>query len=372
MSETPQSLFEAFAAGFLRPLLGGQRVQLTRLLGPGLVPHFSVAQTADSSVDAAIYERLHQRASRHAPVRALGYPEPETRAFAMALHDLIALTDPMLDRVFARGARPKIVAFVEALLAATGAPRTRGEVLARHVLCDRALALRRRDVVVTNWAYTYRFFGRPVPRNVVAMPRLRRVKQKAEERELLAIFSQLDTEEMPLHTLLRGLLARSPFTRIARFSLDATPLFDVSTLAMLEDASLRQGLITELRQAHESKLMARLGGELWKLQLRRDVPPRLLRVAVVFVLELGLRLMLRRDPPDFVGAPSSFELGLALSLPAAALQARKLWPELALDDAERVTTGAQIWAAWAGDVPLREAKNMIAEATSEADLERAS
>jgi len=227
-------------------------------------------------------------------------------------------------------------------------------------------------VVVTNWAYTYRFFGRPVPRNVVAMPRLRRVKQKAEERALLAIFSQLDSEEMPMEPLLQGLLARSPFTRIARFSLGEAPLFDVSTLAMLEDASLRQGLITELRQAHEAKLMARLGAELWKLRQRQDVPPRLLHVAVAFVLELGLRLMLRREPPDFIGAPASFELGLALSLPAAARQARGLWPELALDDAERVTTEAQSWAAWAGDVPLREAKNVIAKATSEADLERAS
>ena len=371
-AERAQALFEAFADGFLGPLLEGREVQLTRMLGPGLLTHFTFAQTAESEVDAAIYERLHALASRHAPVRALTYPSRETRAFAMALHDLIALTDPLLDRLFARRARPRVVAFVRGLLAETSAPRTRGEVLARHVICDRALALERRDIVVTNWAYTYRFFGRPVPRNVVAMPRLRRVKQREQKHSLLELFSELDSEALPLNSLLEAVLARSPFTRLTHFSLSHAPLFDLATLAMLEDASLRQGLIAELGPMDEAVVMTRLGIELWKLRLWAHAPARLLSAASTFVLEMGLSLLLRREPPKLTGTNASFELGLALSLPAAAQRTQRLWPVLSKIDDERATDGARKWAEWASDVPLKEAENILSLASAGADLERAS
>ena len=365
-SDKSQALFESFASGFLRSLLEGQRVQLARPLGHGLLDHFAVAGCAESEVDEAIYAKLHARMAEHAPVRALAYPCRETRAFAMAVHDLLVLTDPLLDRAFSRRARPKIVRFVEELIEAAGAPRTRGETLARHVILSAALRLKRTDVVVKNWAYTYRFFGRPVPHNVVMLPRLRMVRQTQEEQGLLAILNELDDDKLPTRKLLEAVILRSPCTHIMQYELSSAPLFDLSTLTVLSDPSLRQSLISELCEAHrEPMLMTRLGDELWKLRVRRDVPARLLRIGATFVLELALHLMLRRDAPDFGQATQHFEFCLALCLPeAAASSPGPIWPVLSRADDERARFAARNWVALAGEVALREAENVIAEATA--------
>jgi len=385
-----QALFESFAQGFLRALLEGQQVQLTRLLGADLLDHFAVASCADSSVDEAIYARLHAHILEHAPVRSLAYPCRETRAFTMAVHDLLALTDPLLDRMISRRALPKVAHFIDALLESASAPRTRSEVLARHVILSRALALKRRDVVVKNWAYTYRFFGRPVPRNVVMLPTIRRVRQTEEQTHVRALLRSDRADDGKTHdgadaaafdpsstsgaALLQRVLLRSPYTRMLEFDRDEATLLDVSTVAVLGDASLAQGLIFELSKRDAAAVLTRFGSELWRLRASRDVPTPVLRVATSFVLQLGLsRLLATRGATDAaLDSTASFELAIALALPAAALDSPGTWPWLSHADNTRARLGARAWAERVGAAACGEARHIIAEASREAPLEVAS
>lgn len=357
-----QALFEAFVAGFMRPLLTGEPVQLTRPLGTGLLDHFAVASCADSAADAAVFEALYELAEAHAPVRALAYPERRTRAFHMAVHDALTLTDPLLDRTLSRRAVPEMRDFVFGLLDAAGAARTRGEVLARHVVLDRALGLSRRDVVVKNWAYTYRFFGRPVPANVVMLPRLRRVRQTAVDQTALALLGGPSEATVGV---LDALLARSALTRLLRFEQTAQPLLDVATLAALEDPPVRQGAIFRLSQRETSGVLARIGAELLRLWSEQR-PPRLVAIAARFGLELVMQLQLAEDAPS---APADgdhkLESALMIALPFVATGSA-LWPALAPSDDAEARRRAADWASGVEGLPHDTARQLLAIASKEA------
>merc|ERR1711969_317577 len=103
-----------------------------------------------------------------------------------------------------------------------GAPRTRGQALVRHAIVARTLDLGREDTVVRNWAYTYRFYGRPPPANVVAMPKLRFVRQEKTRRSLVELARE-GTPDLELETPLLALLSRSPITQLLHHDLTPSP-----------------------------------------------------------------------------------------------------------------------------------------------------
>jgi hypothetical protein len=172
------ALYEQFVTGFLHPLFVGGTAQLTRPLSASVAEHFSLAQPVDPNVEQDIRIWMHRLASEVAAVDDVPFPDAGAVQVAMALHNLTILTDPMLDRTFSRGARRPILEWTAAIIEQIPAPQTRGEALARHAVLQRALEAEREDTVVKNWAYTYRFFGRPPPANVTAMPRLRFVREE--------------------------------------------------------------------------------------------------------------------------------------------------------------------------------------------------
>lgn len=277
--------FDSFARDFLRPLLEGGAVEVGKPVSPGMLSHFAFARPADTEVDRAIYAALHGAASDIAPVRAIPWPDRGLAAIAMACHDLVAVTDPMLDRWLARRSRERMLEWVDWLVEQAGPPRTRGAALARHAVVSRTLALRREDVVVKNWAYTYRFFGRPVPRRVVAMPRFRMVRRHTSERSVLEILEALEPE-LGSHRRVRALVSRSPVTEL--LSTDRFPglRFGVALLAVLSDDVLRNGLATSL-VAQGDAVASPLGGALRALGDARP-PERLLYYAIALAFEMHL------------------------------------------------------------------------------------
>ena len=326
-----QERFDALSAQFLRPLLEGGAVVVGRPLSPGMLEHFAHGRPSDDATDRAVYRALHAAASDIAPVRVLPWPDRGLAAVIMACHDLLAATDPALDRLFARKGRAQILGWVDYFTDRAGPPLTRGAALARHAVVSRALALRRRDVTVKNWAYTYRFFGRPVPKNVVALPRLRMVRQEQAERDLVDIVSQLDAD---LHTRerLRALVSRSPVTELT--STDRFPdlRFGKASLAVLSDDAVRNGVAGVLAQQGD-RIAAPLGRAIRELAAT-DAPPALLYYALALALEVHVIAVLdaRGDAPAPYGAPSDDDARLfAAVLPAMLGAPDDLAPLLELD-----------------------------------------
>lgn len=277
--------YERFAAGFLHPLLTGGTVELGRPIGPGCVETFAHARPGDPTIDQEIYAAIYARGSTIAPVRGLPYPDRGTLALAIACHDLMVVTDPMLDRVFARGHRRRILEWVERLCELAGPPETRGQALSRHAVVSRALTVERTDVVIKNWAYTYRFFGRPIPPRVVAMPRLRFVKRNESKQTLLALLASLEQADVPARSALRRLLASSPITELLRFDLASDFRFGGAAVAVLSDPSIRYGIARELVDQGLDAYDEPLGDAL--AALRADqAPPAVLYYVLAFVLEL--------------------------------------------------------------------------------------
>ncbi len=277
-----QARFDSFAADFLHPLLAGGAAVAGQPLTPGMLEHFSLASSADATIDREIYDLMHAEASEIAPLRALVWPERGVMALVMAAHNLVAVTDPKLDRMFSRGARKKALDYADWLIDAAGAPSTRGEALARHVFLSRFVTMSRTDVVVKNWAYTYRFFGRPVPPRVVAMPRLRMVRQDKSEHGILALFEELDAE-LSISRRVRELVHRSPVTEILHTDLFGTPTVGLAALAVLSDDLVRNGIARNLVSQGPS-VMSPLGQALGTLAAQRP-PPRLLFYLLALIYE---------------------------------------------------------------------------------------
>ncbi len=301
--------YEEVMATFLRPLLEGGDVLVGRPLTPGMLDHFSLARPSDGDVDRAIFDRMHGLASEIAPVRAIPWPDRGIAAVVMAAHDLVAITDPALDRAFARSARGRALEYVDWLVERAGPPETRGATLARHAIVSRTLELARTDVVVKNWAYTYRFFGRPVPPRVVAMPRVRMVRSTQNQVSVVDLFRKLPGE-LDAWSRIEALVARSPVTQLLRTDLSAKLVIGTAALAVLSDDIVRSGVARELVRAG-SAVMSSYGEALSTLAANR-APPRLVFYLLALVVEAHLIAVLdaRAGTEPVFGQPAD---------PAAAL-----------------------------------------------------
>ena len=171
--------YEQFVRDTILPLFTKGSFGVGRPLTPGMFAVFSVARSADALVDHQVYEALHRSSRGIAPIRQLPWPDAGFIGLAMASHNLVALTDPLLDRAFSRSARPKLIKWATFFIDQVEMAQTRGEVLARHALLRRVFSLRRTDIYARSLGTTSRYLGRPESRGFWSRPRFanRRVTQ---------------------------------------------------------------------------------------------------------------------------------------------------------------------------------------------------
>ena len=282
--EKLHALYQELVQGFLEPLLAGGVAQCTRAIPPGALGHFSLARPVDPSVEGSILTALVELASELAPVELIELAEPGLMATLMAAHDLFWLTDPLLDRSFARSSLPQVRQWVFDLIDAIPLPRTRAEALGRHVVLERALELQREDTVVKNWAYTYRFYGRPPPANVVAMPKLRFVREEKTRKSLLEL-ALTGTPEVELGTAVQALVSRSPITQILHHQLSPQLRFGQATLAVLSDDVLRAGIAQALVKRGTGHVAQPFGHALRVLSAE-DPSPQHLFLALALIADM--------------------------------------------------------------------------------------
>lgn len=325
-----QAAYDALLERFVLPLLEGGQVEIGRPIAPGCAPFFAATTPSSEEVRQRIFSALVDAADEIHDVETVPFPGGALPWLAAAAHDLCALTDPALDRLFVRGVRPTIAAWTDRWLELVPPPVSRGDALARHALIAPLSQLRRTDTVVKNWAYTYRFHGRKPPANVVALPTIRFVRTV----ENTVGFDGLLAAEPALALAERHarLVSRSPVTEL--LVLPASFRFSIATLTVLADPGLRSGIAKRLAGVDAGPVLVRA--------LRAPelaAAPGLLRVALDFVTELHLVRVLDGAPPP--AARSEDALVFDALLVAAFDDPASIDGFRALDDGDRALVQAR-------------------------------
>jgi hypothetical protein len=264
----------------------------------------------------------------------------------MAGHDLLALTDPLLDRWGARNAYPTILRWAMELIAAAGPPTTRSAALVRHLVVERLRGLTRRDLVVRNWAYTYRFFGRDVPANVVALPNLRRVRIEEQQSPAEDLLAEVDDRtKLAIVATMRTLVAASPLTGLLAPSRHDFFILGPAEVTILADTGLRRAVMRALRQGSDARDLVAFGEALITPKVL-TLAPEARAVLDLFFAELGAEDALDRKPgrtlEQLVRGRPGMQLGAALFVagPArAALEAGLTDDDRAIVRERAITVG---------------------------------
>jgi hypothetical protein len=279
---------EDLAARFFEPLLCGGTVEVGVPVGPGLLDDWELLEHVDDKRFEATREAAVRQALALAPAGAVPWPDRGAFALALALYDLLVLTDGAFGRgALAGAARREVTGWVQRLIEEAGTVTTRGQALARHAVVVRVFAIRRPETQVRTWAARYRYAGRPVPGRIVALPRLRGVRTDTVERplpELLRSDEETRTDDAAggrrrggrkrrrrpsLSPPFQGLLRASPITAVLHPEDAAAPLFEGELRRVLADDRLRAGIARGLAVAPRPRLQA-LGSHLGDLPA---IPP---------------------------------------------------------------------------------------------------
>ncbi len=262
---------------FLMPLAQAQSVCLQRPISPFFTSAFD-ASCHEAESFLAQWHEIRVRQPRVPPNLRLPAPGAATLRLVGAGHNLISLTDSSLGRMGSRRARGVIMTWVDELIDSTTPPRTRGETFTRHELVTRLLALKRKDTVIKNWAYTYRFRGRRVPGNVTALPKLRRVRVSSTIRDLGSLWTELDrTTALELTERAHALVVRSPLTHLLHPNLfpgEKIPPFRFTwaSIAVLSDPTMRSLVARTLADYGIAPLADQLGRALESFAAHRPSP----------------------------------------------------------------------------------------------------
>lgn len=330
-----QAAYDALVERFVLPVLEGGTGELDRPIAPGCFSFFVDTTCSSPAADERIFDALHRVASGMAPIETVPWPSPGLVALAAAAHDLLALTDPALDTIFARGARRTILSWVDRWTTLIPAPTTRGEALSRHALMAPLLAARRKDVVVRTWLYTYRFHGRAVPFTDQVLPRFMLPRKEERTLRLGELLDAMDeSAQLGLRARLEALIARSPVTELLTVAERPRFRFGLASLAVLSDPSIRGAIARELVGGDEWRAASTLARAISLPALRAD--GKLVAIAVQLLVEMLETRALDGAREDVL--PTAMDEGMlryAAFLPAMLEHPRTLADVRLLDDGDR-------------------------------------
>lgn len=308
-----QQAYDTLLGSFLLPLLEGGLITTTKPIGPGCASYFAQTRSGSIDTDRRIFDALHRGASAIANLETLQWPSMPILAMSAAMYNLLCATDPAYDRLFARNARKTIRTWSEGWLSLVGTPRSRGDALARHVLVERFVSLKREDLVLRSWAYTYRFHGRQP--NIVTVPGFGFDNPEKHDRNLDQILVHTSTTGTGFHLsdLADAITRRSPLTELLRIGRgegafsqqQSAPFsFSLATLTTLADRALRSAVAGRLL-VQESASASLLGHAIFQPDLLAN--PSLLAIAIQLVLEMHIMGALdRRSTPMRDGGDLGF------------------------------------------------------------------
>ena len=238
------SALNRFVETFVGPLVMGGRVQVQGLLGPGILQSWQRDASLDGTLIAKITRVMHDRLAKLGSVGSADRLPEDFLALAAVWHNVLAMTHP--EARGRSGLRRRVRTWCDTFLAWAGAPQTRAEVALRHGLLCRLADVGRVDTHVAFWAGYADFLGVAPPRTLVALPRLRRVR---EEKSRVGFYDLLkglepaspDEADIDLHAVVRAALAASPLTDLSLAERPAPLTFGwtPSTVNAVADPCLR-------------------------------------------------------------------------------------------------------------------------------------
>lgn len=327
-----QASYDALIERFVLPLLEGGQVQIGRPIAPGCASFFAMATPSSEDARLRVFTALIDAADEIHDIETVPFPGGTISWLAAAAHDLCALTDPSLDRVFVRGARQTIAAWADRWIELVPPPTTRGDALARHALLAPLLRMKRTDTVVKNWAYTYRFYGRRPPANVVALPTIRFVRTFENA---VGLGDLLDKDpSLELSRRYAALVSRSPVTQLLEMAEGFR--FSVATLTVLADPGLRSGVAKQLAGSEDAGAVIAAAIRAPELVSH----PALLRIALAFALEIHMVRGLDGTTPR--GARSEDGILFDALLVASFEDDASIETLRLLDDGDRAVLQAQV------------------------------
>lgn len=296
MSDTEQMqlAYDTLLGNFLLPLLEGGNVTVSKPIGPGCASYFAQTRSGSIDTDRRIFDALHRASSAIANVETLQWPSLPILAMSAAMYNLLCATDPAYDRLFARNARKKIRTWSEHWLSLISTPRSRGDALARHVLVERFIILKRQDLVLRSWAFTYRFHGRQP--NIITVPGLGFDNPERHDRNLDQVLVHAAQSGTGFHLadVADAILHRSPLTQLLAIGRNQGPfsqapsipfVFSIATLTTLSDRALRSAVAGRLL-VQEAASASVLGLALFQPELLAN--PSLLAIAIQLLLEMHI------------------------------------------------------------------------------------
>ena len=291
--------YESFVRNTLMPLFTGGQLIVDQPLTPGMYTAFSVARSADLDVDLSLYGAICRESEGLAPTDTIPWPDAGFMAMAMAIHNILAVTDPLLDRAFARNSREKMLDWADWLLQQITLPMTRGEALMRHALLTRTLGLRRKDIYARSLGTTSRYLGRPESTGFWTKPRF--ATRRVEEPTIANLWTELRSEDLEVWTLVGKMVQASPITRILRVEAGEERLLGTAELAVLSDDLLRNGLANQIVQGRLRS------GDWWDRSITTmveiDSPRSLVYYPIALCVEVAAIVILARpnDAYEFFG-----------------------------------------------------------------------
>ena len=300
-----QLRYDDLITHFVQPLVTGGTVHIDRPHAPGAIGYYQYANTSDGDANRVIFDALHRAAGSIARVETVPWPDRDLLLISMAAANLAHITDPVLDRVFARGARARVLLWVGEIIDAIAPPNTRADALCRHALLDPFTSLRRKDIVGRTLGSTYRFIGRPTTTSLFTRPIFGRSSEQQLLIDLSALLDALDVRAgYDSLGSLRALLSRSPITELVRLDLCNSFRFGLAALAVLSDDSIRGGIARDIVARGEWNAAPRLGRALADDSLL-SAPPAHLYYALALCFETQMTATLDVPGP---GLPEKLDL----------------------------------------------------------------
>ncbi|MCX7809038.1 MAG: hypothetical protein N2515_10550, partial [Deltaproteobacteria bacterium] len=257
-----QRVYSQLVELFLMPLLQGGEVKIPPLLAPSCFELLEAFAKPITEADLRVARLLHIQALNLLPLKSIPWPSPSLIACAATLSHLAYLLDPLLSKPWYQRAFARAYGWAYEWVDHLPPPESVGEAVVRHLLLQSFRALRRRDITINTWIATYHFWGRPVPWNVTALPKLRRVRFTLNEERSLAEIIRLKSQEVKNIPGFTSLYEQA-FARISPLDtlLNPTPALelDENKAQWLSDRFLRMAICNAFLQLDTSSLLELLG-----------------------------------------------------------------------------------------------------------------
>ncbi len=320
---------EHFLASFVVPLVRGGAIHVGKPLTETQV--VAIAQNlGHASVPLVDADEARTETIAELVVRPPSFVLDEDEVFlAAALHNLLFLEHPRVDSWLTLDSRVERVRDVAARFASRPRATDRYRILARHGLLHNLFDLSRKDIKLSWWTGSARYFGQQPPTRLKRWASVRRVSEETSSVGFESLLGDPDVEPV-----VAQLLSLSPLTDLLTQPRDAPPLSWETAVVVLRDRELARAVAYRaLSGPPPDALLAPAAryAAAFERFLEKRPPAADIRAVAAFLVHLNALLAVAESRDRDLDAPSPL-LTTVLAPERAARRPRGLGTFFALPD----------------------------------------